>query len=251
MCIRDRAYYEDVKESVDRYAVKIRNKLLVSLISQLDLAKENVFPGDFLSEVKKKVLRFARGGLPGICTHDLKDQGSDAIYNLLMQVGLDNLPDDKVKVVFYPAYLTGADGLLDLNYYEAITGGHLGVFPSLYEPWGYTPLEAAALGVASITTDLAGFGQFINESRPEEVHSLECCDPKKEKGIWIARAKGKTEEGIVEELSNIFFHYSSLNKEQRIDNKIEARKLASLADWRTLINNYISAHSLALEKRGG
>ena len=178
------------------------------------------------------------------------NENSDAISNLLMQVGLDNLPDDKVKVVFYPTYLTGADGLLDLSYYEAIIGGHLGVFPSIYEPWGYTPLEAGALGVASITTDLSGFGQFVNNTRPPEICSLEHCDPKKEKGIFVARAREKSEDDVASELFNIFHYYSQLNKTQRIDNKIEARRLASLADWKMLISNYIEAHNLALEKRG-
>ncbi len=248
--VENKQYYEDVKESVDNNMQDIRNRIVVDLTSQKMLSRENVFPADFLSEVKKKVLKFARGGLPGICTHDLVNENGDAIKNLLVQTGLDNLPDDKVKVVFYPTYLTGADGLLDLNYYEAINGGHLGIFPSIYEPWGYTPLEAGALGVASITTDLSGFGQFINETRPPEICNLDHCDPKKEKGIFVARAKGKTEEDIINELFNIMFYYANIDRTQRIDNKIEARRLASLADWKVLINNYVQAHNLALEKKG-
>jgi len=248
--VENKEYYEDIRESVDNSIQEIRNRVVVDLSSQKNLSKENVFGADFLSEVKKKVLRFARGGRPSICTHDLVDENNDAISNLLKQTGLDNLPDDKVKVVFYPTYLTGADGLLDLNYYEAIIGGHLGVFPSIYEPWGYTPLEAGALGVASITTDLSGFGQFVNNTRPPEICTLEHCDPRREKGIFVARAMGKKEDEIVDELFNIFLYYSSLNKSQRIDNKIEARRLASLADWKMLVNNYIQAHNLALEKRG-
>lgn len=248
--VANKEYYEDVKESVDRYAQDMRNKVVLNLLSQQQLSKENLFEKEFLSEVKKKVLRFSKKGLPNICTHNLVNQNSDAIYNALKNSGLDNSQDDKVKVVFYPTYLTGADGLLDLNYYEAILGGHLGVFPSIYEPWGYTPLEAGALGVSSITTDFAGFGQFINKTRPKEICNAEHCDPEKEKGIYIAKAQNKSEEDFVEELFNILLHYSNLDTGQRIDNKIEARRLASLADWKVLINNYIKAHNLALQKRG-
>ena len=248
--VENKQYYEDVKESVDNNAGDMRNKVLVNLVSQKQLTKENIFSPDFISEVKKKVLKFARGGLPNICTHDLVYENNDAIINIMMQLGLDNLPDDKVKVVFYPTYLTGADGLLDLNYYEAIIGGHLGVFPSIYEPWGYTPAEAGALGVASITTDLSGFGQFVNKTRPPEICNLNHCDPEKEKGIFVARAKNKQEQEIVEELFNIFTYYSNISKTQRIDNKIEARRIAALADWKILVNNYIIAQNLALKKRG-
>ena len=248
--VENKEFYEDIKESVDEDISEIRNKILVDLVSQTKLSRETIFSQDFLDEVKKKVLRFSKQGLPGICTHDIVNENSDAILNMLLQLGLDNHPDDRVKVVFYPTYLTGADGLLDLNYYEAIVGGHLGVFPSIYEPWGYTPLEAGALGVASITTDLSGFGQFVNSTRPPEICNLEHCDPKREKGIFIARAKGKSEDEIVDDTFNILYYYAQLNKTQRIDNKIEARKIASLADWKMLIANYIKAHNLALEKRG-
>ncbi len=249
--VENKDYYEDIRESVDNSKEDIRNRILVTLVSQEKLVKENIFPEDFLSNVKRKVLRFSKKGNPDICTHELANPESDAIKNLLQEVGLDNLPDDNVKAVFYPVYLTGADGLLNLDYYETIIGGHLGVFPSRYEPWGYTPLEAGALGVASITTDMAGFGQFINNTRPEEICTAEHCDPKKEKGIWVAKIREKSEDEMVEELYNIFDYYSSLDTSGRTDNKIEARRLASLADWKMLVNNYINAHNQALEKRGG
>jgi glycosyltransferase involved in cell wall biosynthesis len=75
--------------------------------------------------------------------------------------GLMNRKEDVVKVIYYPSYLSVVDGLLNMNYYSSIVGCHLGVFPSYYESWGYTPLETAALGVQSITTDLSGFGKFM------------------------------------------------------------------------------------------
>ncbi|MBW3023093.1 hypothetical protein KY308_03240, partial [Candidatus Woesearchaeota archaeon] len=249
--VENKDFYEDIKESVDNNIQNIRNEMLIHLVGDKELKKETVFSRDFLAEVKRKVLRFNKEGkkIP-LCTHDLYDEQNDPIINLFYQTGLDNLADDRVKVVFYPTYLTGADGLLDLSYYEAIIGGHLGVFPSIYEPWGYTPLEAGALGVASVTTDLAGFGQFINKSRPKDICDADHCDPRREQGIFVARRKGKSDDDTVEELYNILHYYSTLNKSQRIDNKIEARRLAALADWKILIQNYVKAHNLALKKRG-
>ena len=100
-----------------------------------------------------------RAGAPLICTHELEYR-NDQIIKALAQAGLENKKDDCVKVIFYPAYLTGTDRLLNLTMREAIQGRHLGVFPSYYEPRGYTPLEAAAEGEPAGTSDLSGLGGF-------------------------------------------------------------------------------------------
>ena len=171
-------------------------------------------------------------------THDVADP-NDTVMRHLYDSGLDNMEDDKVKVIFYPIYLTGADGLLDLTYYESITGAHLGVFPSLYEPWGYTPLETAALGVAAVTTDLAGFGQFIQKRVSKKIP-----------GIYVLKRLGRTDDEISNDLSEFMYWFASLSKPERVRNKIEAKKLSELADWGILIENYINAHNLAVQKRG-
>ncbi|MCX7766954.1 MAG: glycosyltransferase, partial [Candidatus Sumerlaeia bacterium] len=122
-------------------------------------------------------------------------------------------------------------------YYDAIAGGHLGVFPSIYEPWGYTPLEAAAMGVPSVTTDLSGFSSLIKPALPKE-------NP----GIFILECYKKTREEIVNGLFNILYNFSRLTHEERVENKMNAKKLARLSDWETLIENYIKAHNIALSK---
>lgn len=250
--VENRDFYEDVKESVDNSIKGIRNEMLVSLLSQQDLLKGGVFSKEFLTETKKKMMRFTKEWkTPLLCTHDLDSEWNDPILNAFRQFGLTNQRDDKVKVVFYPTYLTGADGLLDLDYYDAIVGGHLGVFPSIYEPWGYTPLETSAMGVASLTTDLTGFGRYVSKQRPKEICDMDHCDPIKEQGIFVARRMGKTDEESVDELFNIMYFYTQLNKEGRINNKIEARRMAGLADWKNLFNNYITAHNIAVAKKFG
>ncbi|MDP2750481.1 MAG: glycosyltransferase, partial [Nanoarchaeota archaeon] len=134
--------------------------------------------------------------------------------------------------------LTGADGLLDTSYYESMTGSHLGVFPSYYEPWGYTPLEAAALGVPSVTTDLAGFGRYIQAGSAQ----------KKNPGVFVLKRYGVSEEKVIEELANTFYLFAMLSKEDRIKNKIEAKHVASHADWNIFVKNYIDAHNLAVDR---
>ena len=170
-------------------------------------------------------------------THELYD-GNDTILRSVRQEGLLNRSEDPVKVIFYPIYLSGADGLLNLNYYEGMQGSHLGIFPSYYEPWGYTPLEAGALGVASVTTDLAGFGRFFSsENAQQEIP-----------GIFVLKRLNKSDDEVVEQLVDVMFNYANMQREERVANKMQARKAASMADWKSFVVNYINCHNLAVKK---
>lgn len=95
-----------------------------------------------------------------LCTHDLHDEAHDPLLAKLQSEGLANKPENPVHVIFVPALLDGNDPLIHETYYELLVGADLSVFPSFYEPWGYTPMESIALGVPTLTTDLAGFGRW-------------------------------------------------------------------------------------------
>ncbi len=232
-----KTFYEDVKESVHHAIEGVSEKIIYSLISKKKYSIEQLLGKDIFFEAKKKVLRLSRKGSPPLSTHKLHDEDKDQILGAFRESGLLNRKEDKVKVVYYPTYLTGADGLLDLNHYESMHGAHLGVFPSCYEPWGYTPLEAAALGVPAITTDLAGFGRYIYKSQQ-----------KKFPGIFVMRRLNRTDEQAAEELAGIMHSFSKLSREERIKNKIEAKHASELANWETLVAKYFEAHRLASEK---
>jgi glycogen(starch) synthase len=145
-------------------------------------------------------------------------------------------------VIFYPVYLDGNDNLLSLKYYDALQGCHLGVFPSYYEPWGYTPLESAALGVPSVTTDLAGFGRFIRQEKQK-------LGKKEASGIFILDRMKKTEAEVIAQFSDILYKYAQLRRKDRVEQKMEAKELAELADWKVLIHNYAKAHNMALQRK--
>jgi len=238
--LESRAFFDDIKDGIDDNINQIRNKIIYSIVSKKSITEKNIFEEDFMHENKKKVLKLMKKGNPALATHDLHDEQNDPIIKAFNEAGLLNKKEDRVKVVFYPIYLTGADGLLDLSYYECMQGAHLGVFPSYYEPWGYTPLEAAALGVSSVTTDLAGFGRYVNEKSVQS----------KTPGIFVLKRLGKKDDEVVKELTNSFYYFSSLSKQERIKNKMEAQRLSSLADWDVLIKNYIEAHNLAIKRIG-
>ena len=235
--LENKTLYSDIKEYLEEAEEEVEESILYSFVSRKKIKEEELFDHDFLLEMKGRVLRFKRRGNPLISTHDLYDE-NDLILKSLIEVGLDNGGDDKVKVVYYPTYLSGADGLLNLTFYEAMQGSHLGIFPSFYEPWGYTPLEAGALGVSSVTTDLAGFGRYIEKET----------SGKKNPGIFVLKRFGRSETEVVKDLTDFLYYYANLSKYGRIENKMAARGLASLADWKLLINNYIKTFNEALKR---
>ena len=53
-----------------------------------------------------------------------------------------------------------------MDYIDFARGCHLGVFPSYYEPWGYTPAECTVMGIPSVSTNLSGFGTWMEEHIP-------------------------------------------------------------------------------------
>jgi glycogen(starch) synthase len=215
----------------------VEKNIIYSFVSGKKLGSDTLFESDFLTQMKVRVARFVKKGKPAIATHDLYNE-NDEILRAINAAGLKNEESDPVKIIFYPIYLSGADGLLNLNYYEAMQGSHLGVFPSYYEPWGYTPLEAGALGVPSITTDLAGFGRYFCAE----------CMQSDTPGIYVLKRLNKSDEDVTSQLVDVMSKFANFSKEERTANKLQARKTASMADWSSFIKNYIAAHDLAVER---
>ncbi|MFH1173810.1 MAG: glycogen/starch synthase [archaeon] len=234
--LESRTFYTDVIESVDENFDDIRLQILHSLVVGTDLRESDMFDEQTRDDIRKKVLKFKKKGLPSLSTHELSNEYGDDILRTCAALGLHNRNEDRVKIIFYPIYLTGADGLLDLNYYESMMASHLGIFPSYYEPWGYTPLEGAALGVSSITTDLAGFGKYVQTLGKDT------------KGVFVLNRLHVNEKEVTAQLSSFMFNYCHLTKEERINYKLEARKIAAQCDWKRFVLSYIRAHDLAVEK---
>lgn len=236
--LKFREIFNDIQNSLEEVEEEMEDAILYSLISQRDVKVSELLDSQMMLSLKSKIREMkSENDLPPLATHDLVDP-YDQIIRTLRDNGLTNKEEDKVKVIFYPIYSSGSDGLLNLEFYESIQGSHFGVFPSFYEPWGYTPLESAALGVASVTTDLSGFGRFFKS----EVAGQE--NP----GVYIVERFGKNDEEVIGPLSDILYHYTSLNRRGRVENKIAAYKLAAHADWGIFVKNYFAAHEKAMEK---
>jgi glycogen synthase len=233
----NRGNYFDVKEFVEENSGGLVESFLYSLVAGRDLKDTDVFYDEPYRELERRLKKLHRAGLPLICTHDLEYR-DDAILKGLAAAGLGNKKDDRVKVIFYPAYLSGTDKLLNSNVREAIQGCHLGVFPSYYEPWGYTPLESAAEGVPAITSDLSGVGRFIIKLPRDK----DC------PGIFVVDNFGKSQGEVASQLGNMLYDYATMSRQDRVKNKINARELVNYCDWENLAENYVVAHNKALEK---
>jgi phosphorylase/glycogen(starch) synthase len=173
-------------------------------------------------------------GNPPIATHRLHNEASDPILQTCDRLGLKNLPQNPVQVIFIPAFLNGYDGLVNMTYYEALAGCDLGVFPSYYEPWGYTPLESAAYAVPTLTTDQAGFGLWAQKTAGES------------RGIILIKRIGQPETAIADNLHDIFRNILSLDEADIQQMRTGARAVARRASWKEFFLNYTKAYERAL-----
>ncbi|MDD5750037.1 MAG: hypothetical protein PHU56_00065 [Candidatus Pacebacteria bacterium] len=236
--LESREFLEDIKNSLEEISHETQEKVLYALAEDKEISEETLFNKDFLFNIEKKFLKLKRKGTPPLSTHDLLNE-HDPILNLLQESGLDNKPDDKVKVVFYPIYLSGHDGLANLTYEEFLKGSHLGVFPSFYEPWGYTTLETAGYGVPALTSDLTGFGRACQKYIAD----------KKYPGVFLLKRTDTKDEEAVESLADILFTFSQYQAKERVENKIHAKDLSVLFGWKKLVKNYFKAHQIAIKNK--
>jgi len=175
---------------------------------------------------------------PAVVTHSMMNDSSDLILNQIRSCQLLNQPDNPVKVVYYPEFVTATSPLLGLDYEQFVRGCHLGVFPSYYEPWGYTPQECTALGVPSITSDLAGFGSYVDKNIPDH----------DEKGIYVVPRRYKSFGESAQILSEAMTEIVTMNRRERVELRNRVEMQAELFDWKRMVSAYNEAHEIALSR---
>ena len=172
-----------------------------------------------------------------IITHTIHNEVGDAIYGKMNYLGFRNQPDDDVMVFYVPSYLNGDDGIFNMPYYDLLTGFDLSIFPSYYEPWGYTPLESVAMGVPTITTNLAGFGQWVEK---------ECGNNPAKTGVKVIhRTDSNYDEALAEIVENVV-EMSNMTVKQRDKLRSAARATSKQATWEHFMKHYKTAYTTAL-----
>ncbi|MEI8055153.1 MAG: DUF3417 domain-containing protein, partial [bacterium] len=173
----------------------------------------------------------------GIATHKIDYPASDSIIKLSDELGLKK-PEHKIHIVFSDAYLQGDDGVFDIAYDKILAACDLSIFPSFYEPWGYTPLESIASSTPTITTDLSGFGCWINNLKRDYVDA-----------VFVLKRKDYNEQKVVAYLGEYLQTVVGRGQNQSYSASVRAKALqvANFADWKLFYQDYIDAYMRAIK----
>ena len=176
-------------------------------------------------------------------THWLHNMSHDQVLSMMKYYDMHNRPEDSVKVIFLPCYLDGQDGIVNMTYYDVVLGNDLCVYPSYYEPWGYTPLEAVAFKVPCITTDLAGFGLWANGMFG---HYGELED-----GVKVIHRTDYNYSEVADAIKDAVAKFSTMTPKEIDTCRKAAEKLSKKALWSEFIKFYDEAYDIALSKAQG
>ena len=176
-------------------------------------------------------------------THWLHNMDQDKALSMMRSLDFANNKQDKVKIIFVPCYLNGNDGIFNMPYYDLILGNDLCVYPSYYEPWGYTPLEAVAFSIPCITTDLAGFGIWA-----QHVLADEKAENSLENGVKVVHRTDYNYHEVADEIRDAVANYALLTKTQVAKAREKARNLSKKPLWKKFIAYYEDAYDIALRK---
>ena len=173
-------------------------------------------------------------------THWLHNMSHDNVLSMLKYYDMHNRKDEQVKVIFLPCYLDGKDGIVNMTYYDVVLGNDLCIYPSYYEPWGYTPLEAVAFKVPCITTDLAGFGLWANK---EFGHYGELKD-----GVKVIHRTDYNYSEVADVIKDTVAAFSAMSQKEVDECRKKADALSKKALWCNFIEYYHEAYDIALRK---
>ena len=174
-------------------------------------------------------------------THELYNEGEDAILNTMRSLSLMNDRNNPVKVILLPCYLDGEDGIINEPYYEVLLANDLCIYPSYYEPWGYTPLEASAFKIPCITTNLSGFGQWVDATLKHQGMI--------EDGVEVLHRNDDNYFDVAQKICNTTMKVLNANKTVRNKMRKNAAALADKAQWSNFIKYYYQAYDFALRKK--
>jgi len=236
-----RAVLDEVRETCRAIEQQVGERLFYAAAASQDhkLPELGSMVDDYWKLRYRRTLQsWKTNALPPVVTHNLVNDQDDEILNFMRRAQLLNHRHDRVKMVYHPDFVSPSSPLLGMDYGQFVRGCHMGVFPSYYEPWGYTPLECVARGVPAVTSDLSGFGDYVLQTIP---------DPE-QKGIFVVHRQEKSFDESAEELTDMLWQFLLLNRRERIMQRNAVESSAELFDWKNLRVYYDRAYALALER---
>lgn len=239
--LQSRAVMEEIRETCESIEKQIGENLFYASAANEDanLPDLNEFVDDYWRlRLRRTIQTWRTKKLPQTVTHLLKQP--DEITHFLEKTNLMNHEQDRVKFVYHPDFISPTNPLFGMEYSQFVRGCHLGVFPSYYEPWGYTPLECVVRGIPTVTSDLSGFGDFMMQLMRDFENV----------GVYVVNRKDKNFDEAADQLADILFKFVTLNRRDRIMQRNRVENISDVFDWTNLRSYYDTAHDLAIKRKG-
>jgi glycogen(starch) synthase len=238
--LQSRAVMEEIRQTCEAIERQVGKRLFF----ESTMRQDNRLPelNDFVDEYWK--LRYRRTiqswkstKMPLPVTHKLVNEDQDDILQFLVRRNFLNRKEDKVKIVYHPDFINSTNPLFGMDYSQFVRGCHLGIFPSYYEPWGYTPLECMASGVPAVTSDLSGFGDYLLSNMPDY-----------EKGGMFVVERGKrTFDWSARQLASFLYKFVIQDRRSRIMQRNNVENYSAAFDWDNLIKHYQDAYQSVID----
>ncbi len=240
--LNSRAVMEEINDNCDAIMAQVKERLFQYAASNQEdhrLPSLSDMVDDYWRlRYRRTIQSWKSKNLPSVVTHNLVDDAGDPVLQFLRGAHLINKPDDRVKFVYHPDFISATNPLFGMDYSEFVRGCHLGIFPSYYEPWGYTPVECLASGVPAVTSDLSGFGDYIkNVAIGDEKH-----------GMYVVQRAHKDFDAAANELADMLFRFVKTTRKARIKMRNKSEDLSEVFDWKNLYCAYEDAYVMADEE---
>ena len=253
--LSSRGVLNELENVCDRIMEDVREKLFRRVASSEKPELDRLVTEYWRLRLRRTQHALKTDRLPMVVTHILEDDQRDEVLNQIRNVWLFNRHDDPVKMVYHPEFISPTNPLWGIEYEQFMRGCHLGVFPSAYEPWGYTPLECLASGVPAVTSDLAGFGRYVEDTLPDLAGGFNLSAAAGGSGsgsgggICVLKRRGRTFGEAANDLARHLLEYCKLDRRERIALRNEVERRSWDFDWQELGKAYDWAHDLAMARQ--
>ncbi len=233
-----RALMDEIKKTTEAVKQQVGDRLFESAAAG-EIPDLNELVDEYWTlRLRRNLQAWKTNRLPPVITHQLMHEDQDAILNQIRNCQLLNKHDDKVKIVYHPDFISANNPLFGMDYDQFVRGCHMGIFPSYYEPWGYTPLECIARGIPAVTSDLSGFGAYLLRYMPDY----------QDKGIYVSKRRLFSWDEATNQLADYLFDFVKMNRKDRIKMRNQVEGISDQFDWSYLGKFYDAAYSLATKR---
>ncbi|MEQ1587725.1 MAG: glycosyltransferase [Cyclobacteriaceae bacterium] len=237
--LQSRAVMEEIRQTCQAIQRQIGKRLFFESTIRQDhrLPELNEFVDEYWKlRYRRTIQSWKSNKMPLPVTHKLVSEETDEILQFLVRRDLLNRKEDKVKIVYHPDFINSTNPLFGMDYSQFVRGCHLGIFPSYYEPWGYTPLECMASGVPAVTSDLSGFGDYLLRNMPDYERG----------GMFVVERGKRTFDWSARQLASFLYKFLQQDRRSRIMQRNNVENYSAAFDWVNLARHYEEAYQSVL-----